>query len=88
MGRGTSGGVDMPLCSGEQALLDHVRQHEGKAEVICIVRPHGAPQAASEVFVLQNASRGVVEHLSRTHLGDAEKSVQDMAATPAPAVTR
>ncbi len=87
-GRGMSGGAGAPLSSGEQALLDHVRQHEGKAEVICIVRPHGAPQAASEVFVLQNASRGFVEHLSRTHLGDAEQSVQDMAATPASAVTR
>jgi thiol-disulfide isomerase/thioredoxin len=87
-GRAAAGVTGTPLSSGEQALLEHVRQHEGKAEVICIVRPHGAPQAASEVFVLQNASRGFVEHLSRTHLGEAQQSVQDMAVTPAAAVTR
>jgi len=58
-----------PLSAGEQALLQHVRQHDGKAEVICIVRPHGAPQAASEVFVLQGAGRDFVDHLSRTHRG-------------------
>ncbi|MFN5757377.1 MAG: trypsin-like peptidase domain-containing protein [Planctomycetia bacterium] len=60
-----------PLSSGEQALLDHVRKHDGKAEVICIVRPHDAPQQASEVFVLQGASRDFVEHLSKTHAGTA-----------------
>ena len=41
------------LSPGEKALLDHVRQHDGKAEVICIVRPHGTAQSQSEVFVLQ-----------------------------------
>jgi hypothetical protein len=60
-----------PLSSGEQALLDHVRKHEGKAEVICIVRPHDAPQQASEVFVLQGASQDFVDHLSKTHAGNA-----------------
>lgn len=60
-----------PLSSGEQALLDHVRKHDGKAEVICIVRPHDAPQQASEVFVLQGASRDFVNHLSKTHAGTA-----------------
>ena len=33
-----------PLSPGEQALLDHVRRHEGRAEVICIVRPHDAAE--------------------------------------------
>ena len=61
----------VPLSSGEQALLEHVRQHEGKAEVICIVRPHDAPQTASEVFVLQGASREFVDHLSQTHASHA-----------------
>ena len=60
-----------PLSSGEQALLDHVRKHDGKAEVICIVRPHDAPQQASEVFVLQGASQDFVNHLSKTHAGTA-----------------
>ncbi len=59
------------LSSGEQALLDHVRKHEGRAEVICIVRPHDAPQNASEVFVLQGASRDFADHLSKTHAGHA-----------------
>jgi thiol-disulfide isomerase/thioredoxin len=71
------------LSAGEQALLQHVRQHDGKAEVICIVRPHGAPQAASEVFVLQNASPAFVEQLSRAHLGDADRAATDVAAQPA-----
>jgi S1-C subfamily serine protease len=60
-----SGPVD--LSPGEQALLDHVRRHEGKAEVICIVRPHDAVGNASEVFVLNDAAGDFVEHLSRAH---------------------
>jgi hypothetical protein len=48
-----------------------VRKHEGRAEVICIVRPHDAPQNASEVFVLQGASRDFADHLSKTHAGHA-----------------
>jgi thiol-disulfide isomerase/thioredoxin len=55
------------LTAGERALLDHVRQHEGDAEVICIVRPHGATQADSEVFMLQNASSNFVKRLSDAH---------------------
>ena len=77
------------LSPGEQALLEHVRQHEGKAEVICIVRPHGAPQNASEVFVLQHASRDFVDHLSKAHAGHAAHGHQpagagrsDLAALP------
>ena len=37
------------------------------SDLICIVRPHDAPQAASEVFVLQGASRDFVDHLAKTH---------------------
>ena len=55
------------LSAGEKALLDHVREHGGDAEVICIVRPRGASQADSEVFMLQNASPHFVERLSRVH---------------------
>jgi len=57
------------LSPGERALLDHVRQHDGKAEVICIVRPHGLSHNASEVFVLQGADRAFVDHLSKAHAG-------------------
>jgi thiol-disulfide isomerase/thioredoxin len=60
-----------PLSAGEQALLDHVRRHEGKAEVICIVRPHDAVGNASEVFVLNNAGSDFIDHLSRAHHGTA-----------------
>lgn len=63
-----------PLSPGEQALLEHVRQHEGKAEVICIVRPHGATGTSSEVFVLDAASTKFVDHLARAH--------QEAAASP------
>jgi len=55
------------LSAGEQALLDHVREHGGDAEVICIVRPRGASQADSEVFMLQKASPHFVERLSKVH---------------------
>ncbi len=51
------------LTPGEQALIDHVRRHEGKAEVICIVRSRGE-DSQSEVFVLENASPAFVERLS------------------------
>jgi len=57
------------LTAGEQALVEQIRQHGGKAEVICIVRPHGAPQDASEVYVLQGSSRGFVDQLSQAHGG-------------------
>lgn len=83
--------ADRALSAGEQALLQHVRQHDGKAEVICIVRPHGVPQAASEVFVLQNASQTFVEQLSRAHRGSpagprsgaADRPAAEVAAQPA-----
>jgi thiol-disulfide isomerase/thioredoxin len=60
-------GPASPLSPGEQALLDHVRRHEGRAEVICIVRPHDAAESGSEVFVLNDAGSDFVEHLSRAH---------------------
>ena len=60
-------GHSQSLTAGEQALLDHVREHEGDAEVICIVRPRGASQADSEVFMLQNASSNFMKRLSDVH---------------------
>ena len=54
------------LTPGEQALLAEVRQHRGQAEVICIVRPHGA-ESSSEVFVLSGAGEDFVDHLSAAH---------------------
>ncbi len=69
-----SGRAEAPpatLSAGEAALIDHVRQHGGKAEVICIVRPHGAADASSEVFVLKGARPDFVDHLSRAHHGHA-----------------
>jgi len=44
------------LTQVERALLDHVRRHRGRAEVICIVRGRDTPDAESEVFVLQPSS--------------------------------
>ena len=58
------------LSPGEQALVDHVWRHDGDAEVICIVRPRGAAQAPSDVFVLQGTGRDFVEQLSKTKAGD------------------
>jgi len=73
------------LSSGERALVDHVRRQGGKAEVICIVRPHGAAEDASEVFVLKDSTRGFVDHLSEAH--GAPVTVTDRlppGASPAP----
>jgi len=82
------------LSAGERALLDHVRQHEGKAEVICIVRPHGATTRGSEVFVLDAAGQDFVEHLARVHAAGAAgpagppPSRADLARLPAAEVLR
>lgn len=62
------------LSPGEAALLEHVRQHDGKAEVICIVRPHGSVDASSEVFVLKAARNDFVDHLSKAHHGHAAEA--------------
>jgi len=87
--RSSSPVESQPLSAGEAALIDHVRQHGGRAEVICIVRPHGAPEAASEVFVLKHARHDFVDHLSRAHHGQAAASPaggdavrSDVAALP------
>ena len=73
----------VPLSSGEAALLDHVRQHGGKAEVICIVRPHGAPENASEVFVLSGSSRGFVDRIAQAHGGERVDAPPSAAAVTA-----
>lgn len=81
------------LSPGERALVDHVRQHEGKAEVICIVRPHGATNASSEVFVLDAAGKDFVEHLAKAHqeaaTGTAPAGVpSDIARLPNDSIQR
>ncbi|MFM9059333.1 MAG: trypsin-like peptidase domain-containing protein [Planctomycetaceae bacterium] len=68
---GTEAGALAHLSSGERALVDHVRQHGGNAEVICIVRPRGAADDSSEVFVLKDSGRGFVERLADAHGGAA-----------------
>ncbi|MCE9632526.1 MAG: trypsin-like peptidase domain-containing protein [Planctomycetia bacterium] len=85
-----SAAANTTLSPGEAALLDHVRQHEGKAEVICIVRPHGSADASSEVFVLKAARNDFVDHLSKAHHGQAAdtghalpKNSSDVALLPA-----
>jgi hypothetical protein len=35
--------------------------------VICIVRPHGSKQSASEVFMLQTAGANFIDRLSEAH---------------------
>jgi thiol-disulfide isomerase/thioredoxin len=70
--------AESTTASGEAALLEHVRQHGGHAEVICIVRPHGAPHDSSEVFVLKGARPDFVSRLAEAQRG----------ASPPPATTR
>jgi thiol-disulfide isomerase/thioredoxin len=65
------GPVPQKLSPGEQALIDHVWRHDGEAEVICIVRPRGAAQTPSDVFVLQGTGREFVEQLSKSKTANA-----------------
>jgi thiol-disulfide isomerase/thioredoxin len=81
------------LSPGEQALVDHVRQHEGNAEVICIVRPRGATNGSSEVFVLDAARQDFVDHLARAHKEAAAGAVpagmqSDIARLPDDSIRR
>ena len=69
------------LSPGEQALVDHVWRHDGDAEVICIVRPRGAAQTPSDVFVLQGTGRDFVQQLSKAKAADA--SATHSQGTPA-----
>jgi S1-C subfamily serine protease len=71
------------LSSGERALVDHVRRQGGKAEVICIVRPHGAADDSSEVFVLKDSTRGFVDRLSEAH-GTAVTVTDRIPPQPSP----
>jgi len=77
------------LSPGEQALVDHVWKHDDQAEVICIVRPRGAPQSASEVFVLQGTGRDFVDQFSKANGGHQPahhappKTRSDVAVLPA-----
>lgn len=68
---GPSAAVPQKLSPGEQALIDHVWRHDGEAEVICIVRPRGATQTPSDVFVLQGTGREFVEQLSKSKTANA-----------------
>jgi len=87
-----SASVPQKLSPGEQALIDHVWRHDGDAEVICIVRPRGATQAPSDVFVLQGTGREFVEQLSRSKAANGLSAPsQDGHAVPhhaAPPSTR
>ena len=82
-------GGQKSLSPGEQALVDHVWKHDDQAEVICIVRPRGAPQSASEVFVLQGTGRDFVEQFSKANGGHPAphhappKTRSDVAVLPA-----
>lgn len=78
------------LSPGEIALLEQVRQHRGNAEVICIVRPHGA-ESTSQVFVLSGAGEDFVDHLSSAHRGQSGSqplpAAPSQGVPPAPPVT-
>lgn len=89
---GPGAAAPQKLTPGEQALIDHVWRHDGEAEVICIVRPRGAAQAPSDVFVLQGTGREFVEQLSKASTPTSPSPVsQGGHAAPhraAPAATR
>jgi thiol-disulfide isomerase/thioredoxin len=91
-GAGPGAAVPQKLTPGEQALIDHVWRHDGEAEVICIVRPRGAAQAPSDVFVLQGTGREFVEQLSKASTPTSPSPVSQAGhAAPhraAPAATR
>jgi thiol-disulfide isomerase/thioredoxin len=91
--------VGAELSPGERALVDQVRRHQGRAEVICIIRPQGGGQTDSEVYVLKDTGPGFVERLSEAHGMPArqdadagrqvgESSRPDLARLPAAATLR
>lgn len=57
--------VVAPLSADEQRLIDELRRRQAQgAEIVCIIRPKGNPEARSEVFVFENASPALVERLA------------------------
>jgi hypothetical protein len=51
--------------TGERAALDEIRRHlKDGAEVVCVIRPRNAPDAKSEVIMLDKASSEFVKQLS------------------------
>jgi len=86
-----STGLEPPASRGEEALIDRVREHGGRAEVICIVRPHGAPENSSEVFVLKGASGDFVDRLAQAHRNSEPPPVEKKPSEgflPQPATVR
>lgn len=80
-----------PLSPGERALVEQVRRHQGRAEVICIIRPQGGGQADSEVYVLKDTSPGFVEQLSEAHQTPARPAAdagRQAGDTPRPDLAR
>ena len=79
-----------PLSSGERALVDQVRRHQGRAEVICIIRPLDGSRADSEVYVLKDTGPGFVERLSEAHQAPvrpmAEASVRSTTDAGRPSI--
>jgi S1-C subfamily serine protease len=60
-----SKGIAPPLTSEEQRLLDELRRRRTEgAEIICVIRTKGSPDAPSEVFLFENASPQLIERLN------------------------
>lgn len=54
-----------PLSGEEQATLEEIRRRKSQGdEVICVIRSRSAPQAASEIIVLNNVSPGFLDRLA------------------------
>jgi thiol-disulfide isomerase/thioredoxin len=58
-------GSSATVNASEQAALDEIRRHlKDGAEVVCVIRPRNAPDAKSEVIMLDKASPEFVKQLS------------------------
>ncbi|MFH1921171.1 MAG: trypsin-like peptidase domain-containing protein [Planctomycetota bacterium] len=54
-----------PLSGEEQAALEEIRRRKSQGdEVICVIRSRSAPQASSEIIVLNNVSPGFLDQLA------------------------
>lgn len=82
------GGANEPgLSADEQAALRMLKEKAQNAEVVCIVRPLGNPDAKSEIIVLDRVSPAFVDQLKSRRATQHEPQLTSLE-TPAPRTDR
>ncbi|MCC7087448.1 MAG: trypsin-like peptidase domain-containing protein [Pirellulales bacterium] len=73
---------DVRLSADERAALEMLQVKSQDAEVVCIIRPRGIPDAKSEIIVLDRASPEFIRQLSS---GRESRSQQRLTSLDSPA---